>query len=104
MEVEAEGLYGLWAPVEYLRMPGRGDDSGWGREPGGEVGAMIRPTAFEVDNTKGVPVDIWIDPESMIDGVVFFVLDQNSKEIVVTLECMRGLVEAAEQLMAGRKR
>ena len=65
---------------------------------------MIRPTAFEVDNTKGVPVDIWIDPESMIDGVVFFVVDQNSKEIHVTLECLRNLAEAAEQLMAGRKR
>ena len=28
MEVEAEGLFGLWASVEYIRMPGRGDDSG----------------------------------------------------------------------------
>ena len=64
---------------------------------------MIRATSFEIDNTKGIPVDIWIDTESMMDDAVFFVLDQNSKEIVVTLECLRGLVEAAEQLMAGRK-
>jgi hypothetical protein len=40
MEVEAEGLYGLWASVEYIRMPGRGDDGRRGRRPRGEAGAM----------------------------------------------------------------
>lgn len=40
MEVEAEGLFGVWAPVEHLRMPGRGDDGGRGRGSQREAGAM----------------------------------------------------------------
>ena len=40
MEVEAAGLLGVWPSLEYLRMPGRGDDGGRGCEPGRQVGAM----------------------------------------------------------------
>lgn len=97
MEVEAEGLYGVWASVEYLRMPGRGDDSGGGWGSKREVREMIRATKFEVDNDRGVEVDICIDPES--EGIVYFILDQEEKEIIASLDCLRGLVEAAEQLM-----
>lgn len=40
MEVEAERLFGVWAPVEYLRGASRRDDGGRGCEPGRKVGAM----------------------------------------------------------------
>lgn len=40
MEVEAEGLFGLWAPVEYIRSASSGDDSGRGRGSQWEAGAM----------------------------------------------------------------
>ena len=103
MEVEAEGLYGLWASVEYIRMPGSGDDSGRGRESRGEVGAMIRPTAFEVDNGTGITTDIRIDHSSLMEGDLFFEIDQDGHGVVVTLDCLRELVMAAEQLMLGRK-
>ena len=103
MEVEAERLFGLWASVEYIRMPGRGDDSGGGNEPGRKAGKMsIRPTKFEVDNDNGMEVDICIDPES--EGIVYFILDQDNKDIIVSIDCLRGLLQAAEQLMEARKR
>lgn len=103
MEVEAEGLFGLWASVEYLRMPGRGYDSRGGSEPGRKAREMsIRPTKFEVDNDNGTEVDICIDPES--EGIVYFILDQDNKEIIVSIDCLRGLLLAAEQLLTLRKR
>ena len=103
MEVEAEGLYGLWASVEYIRMPGRGDDSGRGRQPRGEAGAMIRPTVMEVENGKGIAVDIRIDPVLLEEGDLFFEIEQDGHLIMVTMDCLRELVMAAEQLMLGRK-
>jgi hypothetical protein len=63
---------------------------------------MIRPTKFEVDNDRGEEVDISIDPES--EGIVYFILEQDDQEIIASLDCLRGLVEAAEQLIARRKR
>lgn len=104
MEVEAERLFGLWASVEYIRMPGREDDGGRGRGSQWEVGAMIRPTMFEVDNGTGITTDIRIDHSSLMEGDLFFEIDQDGNGVVVTLECLRDLVMAAEQLMAGRKR
>ncbi len=61
----------------------------------------IRPTKFEVDNDRGMEVDICIDPES--EGIVYFIVDQDDKEIIVSMDCLRELVMAAEQLMLGRK-
>lgn len=40
MEVEAEGLLGVWPSLEYIRMPGGGNDGGRGRKPGRKAGAM----------------------------------------------------------------
>ena len=65
---------------------------------------MIRPTGFEVGTGTGIAPDISIDPESLMDGDLFFKIDQDGESIVVTMDCLRGLVTAAEQLMAGRKR
>lgn len=64
---------------------------------------MIRPTTFEVDNGTGITTDIRIDHSSLMEGDLFFEIDQDGNGVAVTLECLRGLVEAAEQLMAGRK-
>jgi len=103
MEVEAEGLFGLWASVEYLRMPGRGDDSRGGREPGRKAGEMsIRCTEYSVDNADGVSIDIRADIG--LSDHIFFELNQDGHVILVTLECLRDLVMAAEQLMAARKK
>ncbi len=44
MEVEAAGLFGLWASMEYIRMPSGGDDGGRGCEPGRQAGAMKTDT------------------------------------------------------------
>jgi len=40
MEVEVEGLFGVRAPLEYLRGASRGDDGGRGCKPGRKAGAM----------------------------------------------------------------
>lgn len=61
----------------------------------------IRPTKFEVDNDRGMEVDISIDPES--EAIVYFIVDQDNKEIIISIDCLRGLLMAAEQLMAMRK-
>ena len=64
---------------------------------------MIRPTMLEVENGDGIAPDISIDPESLMDGDLFFKIDQDGESIVVTMDCLRELVMAAEQLMLGRK-
>lgn len=64
---------------------------------------MIRPTRMEVDNGDGIAPDVSIDPESLMEGDLFFEVHQDDESIVVNLECLRGLVLAAEQLMAGRR-
>ena len=103
MEVEAEGLFGLWASVEYIRMSSGGDDGGRGWESKREAGAMIRPTMMEVENGKGIAVDIRIDPVLLEEGDLFFEIEQDGHLIMVTMDCLRELVMAAEQLMLGRK-
>lgn len=64
---------------------------------------MIRPMMFEVGSGTGVAVDICFDDESVIDNDPYFKLDQNGESIIVTLRSLRELVDAAEQLIAGRK-
>lgn len=64
---------------------------------------MIRPTEMEVSNGGGIAPDIRIDPESLMEGDLFFQVEQDGESIVVTLDCLRELVMAAEQLMLGRK-
>ena len=103
MEVEAAGLLGLWASVEYIRMSSGGDDGGRGWESKREVGAMIRPTMMEVENGKEIAVDIRIDPVLLEEGDLFFEIEQDGHLIMVTMDCLRELVMAAEQLMLGRK-
>jgi|GEM_PF-7024338 hypothetical protein len=63
---------------------------------------MIRPREFEVDNGSGLKPDIRIDPESFTTQPTFFIVEQDSESIVVTLECLRGLVQAAEELLKSR--
>ena len=103
MEVEAEGLFGLWASVEHIRMSSGGDDGGRRWKSKREAGAMIRPTMMEVENGKGIAVDIRIDPVLLAEGDLFFEIEQDGHLIMVTMDCLRELVMAAEQLMLGRK-
>jgi hypothetical protein len=64
----------------------------------------IRPLAFSIENEPGVGVDISVDFESSLNGPLFFIVGQDGQEVFVTLECLRGLVMAAEQLVAARKK
>ena len=64
---------------------------------------MIRPREFEVDNGEGIKPDIRIDPETLMNDELFFEVDQDSETITVTLDCLRGLVAAAEELAKTRK-
>lgn len=64
---------------------------------------MIRPTEMEVSNSSGIAVDISIDPESLMEEYLFFRVEQDGESIVVTLDCLRGLVKAATQLTRGLK-
>jgi len=64
---------------------------------------MIRPTEMEVENGKGIAVDIRIDPVLLEEDDLFFKIEQDGDLIMVTMDCLRELVMAAEQLMLGRK-
>ena len=88
MEMEAEGLYGLWASVEYIRMPGRGDDSGWRGEPGGEVRAMIDYSEGCTDLKRMVD-DLW---KAMIDNR-YAEAKELCNEIVVMARLTRAQIE-----------
>jgi hypothetical protein len=63
----------------------------------------IKCTEYVVDNGDGIAVDIRIDP-GWKNELVFFEIDQDGHVILATLECLRDLVMAAEQLMAARKK
>lgn len=52
-----------------------------------------------VDNGDGIEVDIRLDSKWLIDDEQFFDIDQDGNNIVVTLECLRNLVKAAERLL-----
>ena len=64
---------------------------------------IIRPTEMEVSNSSGIAPDIRIDPESLMEDDLFFQIEQDGESIVVTLDCLRGLVKAATQLTRGRQ-
>lgn len=63
---------------------------------------MIRVREFEVDNGDGLKPDIRIDPESELGKPLFFEVHMDDERIYVTLDCLRGLVAAAEKLTEDR--
>lgn len=61
----------------------------------------IRPLEYEVANATAIPIDISVDPENVIDGPLFFLLQQDGESITVTLECLNALAHAATMLIDG---
>jgi hypothetical protein len=59
-----------------------------------------RPTEYEVANGKGLGCSLRIDPESLLDGPLFFIVAQDDEEIVVTHQCLLALASAAAELAA----
>lgn len=59
---------------------------------------MIQPYELTVTNEPGEPVGIKLDPENLISGPTYFVLEQCGGELYATLETLRELVSAAEML------
>ena len=58
-----------------------------------------RAINYELENDPGVSVEIFIDPESRRDGVVFFVLEQGAERITVNLTCLEDLLACANGLL-----
>lgn len=56
----------------------------------------MKATKFEVENGKGIPVEISVDPESTTE--VFFRIEQDYDVITLTIQCLKDLIEAAERL------
>ena len=56
----------------------------------------MKATKFEVENGKGIPVEISVDPESTTE--VFFRIEQHYDVITLTVQCLKDLIEAAERL------
>lgn len=58
-----------------------------------------RVSEFNVNNSGGVGLDIFIDPETLDDGTVFFVIEQDTERVTVSLECLENLLDCANQLL-----
>lgn len=56
----------------------------------------MKATKFEVENGKGIPVEISVDPESTTE--LFFRIEQDFDVITLTVQCLKDLIEAAERL------
>ena len=55
-----------------------------------------RATQYEVQNKPGVSLRISVDPESA--GTTFFLVEQDDEVVIVTLDALRDLFEAASLL------
>jgi hypothetical protein len=62
-----------------------------------------RPTEFQVNNSGGIECDISIDPETLAGQPMFFVIQQDSSRITVSLECLEDLLSCARRFMAERR-
>ena len=58
-----------------------------------------RPTAFQVNNSGGIGCDISLDPESLTERTMFFVIEQDAEGITVSLECLENLLACANELL-----
>ena len=62
-----------------------------------------RPTEFQVNNSYSSACNIFIDPESPINGTVHFVIQQDAERVTVSLECLENLLTCANELLQGRR-
>lgn len=69
-----------------------------------ERGYVREERGYEVANATGIPIDITLHPENVIDGPLFFLLDQDGESITVTLRCLNALVYAATRLIDGENK
>jgi hypothetical protein len=59
-----------------------------------------RPTEFQVNNGGGgIACDIFMDPETLDGGSIFFVIQQDAERIAVSLECLENLLACANQIL-----
>jgi len=58
-----------------------------------------RPTEFQVNNSGGIQCDIRIDPETIRAGTMFFVIEQDTDSVTVSLECLENLLACANELL-----
>jgi hypothetical protein len=56
------------------------------------------PIRFEIKHDPGIPVEVSIDPENSIDGPIWFVVEQDKSEIVLTLSSATDLLRAITEL------
>lgn len=62
-----------------------------------------RPTEFQVNNSGGIECDIFMDPETLQGGTVYFVIQQDAERIAVSLECLENLLTCANELLQARR-
>lgn len=62
-----------------------------------------RPTEFQVNNSGGIECDIFMDPETLLGGTVYFVIQQDAERVTVSLECLENLLECANELLQARR-
>lgn len=58
-----------------------------------------RPTEFQVNNSGGIECDIFIDPETLQGKTMYFVVQQNTDRVTVSLECLENLLACANELL-----
>ena len=69
----------------------------------GRVPLPYKAIEYQVHNNGGFDVDIRLDPENRKDEAVFFVLSQEGDGITVTIDCLHGLLMAADKLLKDKK-
>jgi hypothetical protein len=63
----------------------------------------IKPTRYEIENYKGLAIEVEIDPESTLEGPLFFTVTQDTDSMVLTEQAASDLVIAMKMLIEGRK-
>lgn len=62
-----------------------------------------RPTEFQVNNSGGIECNIFMDPETLDGGSIFFVIEQSAERVTVSLECLENLLTCANELLQARR-
>lgn len=59
---------------------------------------MKFPKRYEIRQDPAISLEVSIDPESATVGQIFFLVEQDTSEIVLTLESAKELLEAITDL------
>jgi hypothetical protein len=63
-----------------------------------------RPTEFQVNNSGGIECNIFMDPETLLGGTVYFVIQQDAERVTVSLKRLENLLECANELLQAAAR